>query len=47
MIGKASSSETRQARWVTLDSLSELNIHPSMPLRINHALTQGPGPYLG
>jgi ADP-ribose pyrophosphatase YjhB (NUDIX family) len=43
----ASSSETRQARWVTLDSLSELNIHPSMRLRINHALTQGPGAYLG
>ncbi len=33
----ASSSETRQARWVTLDSLSELNIHPSKRLRINHA----------
>ena len=43
----ASSSETGQARWVTLDSLSELNIHPSMRLRISHALTQGPGPYLG
>ena len=42
-----SSSETRQARWVTLASLSELNIHPSMRLRINHALTHRPGPYLG
>ena len=42
-----SSSETHQARWVTLDSLSKLNIHPSMRLRIHYALTQGPGPYLG
>jgi ADP-ribose pyrophosphatase YjhB (NUDIX family) len=42
-----SSSESRQARWVTPDSLSGLNIHPSMRVRINHALTQEPVPYLG
>jgi 8-oxo-dGTP pyrophosphatase MutT (NUDIX family) len=42
-----SSSESSQARWVSPDSLQDLNIHPSMRLRINHALKQEPQPYLG
>ena len=42
-----SSSETRQARWVPPDSLPDLKIHPSMRLRIEHALKQEPQPYLG
>ena len=42
-----SSSETRQARWVSPDSLPDLKIHPSMRLRITHALKQEPQPYLG
>ena len=41
------SSESRQARWVSPDSLQDLNIHPSMRLRIDHALKQEPQPYLG
>ena len=36
-----------QARWVSPDSLPDLKIHPSMRLRINHALKQEPQPYLG
>jgi len=42
-----SSSESKEARWVSLDSLQDLKIHPSMRLRINHALKQEPQPYLG
>jgi 8-oxo-dGTP pyrophosphatase MutT (NUDIX family) len=42
-----SSSKTRQARWVSPDLLPDLNIHPSMRLRIDHALKPEPQPYLG
>jgi ADP-ribose pyrophosphatase YjhB (NUDIX family) len=42
-----SSSESKEARWVSADSLQDLKIHPSMRLRINHALKQEPQPYLG
>jgi ADP-ribose pyrophosphatase YjhB (NUDIX family) len=42
-----SSSESSQARWVSPDSLKDLKMHPSMRLRINHALKQEPQPYLG
>jgi len=42
-----SSSESIQARWVSPDSLQDLKIHPSMRLRIKHALKQEPQPYLG
>ena len=42
-----SGSESRQARWVSPDSLPDLKIHPSMRLRIDHALKQEPQPYLG
>jgi ADP-ribose pyrophosphatase YjhB (NUDIX family) len=41
------SSESRQAHWVSPDSLSDLKIHPSMRLRIDHALKQHSQPYLG
>jgi 8-oxo-dGTP pyrophosphatase MutT (NUDIX family) len=42
-----SSSETSEARWVSPDSLQDLKIHPSMRVRINHALKQESQPYLG
>ena len=42
-----SSSESSQARWVSPDSLQDLKIHPSMRIRIDHALKQEPQPYLG
>jgi ADP-ribose pyrophosphatase YjhB (NUDIX family) len=42
-----SSFESRQARWVSPDSLPDLKIHPSMRLRIDHALKQEPQPNLG
>ena len=41
------SSESRKARWVPPDSLPGLEIHPSMRLRITHALNREPKPHLG
>jgi ADP-ribose pyrophosphatase YjhB (NUDIX family) len=42
-----SSSESRKVRWVSPDSLQGLKIHPSMRLRINHALKHESQAYLG
>jgi 8-oxo-dGTP pyrophosphatase MutT (NUDIX family) len=42
-----SSSESRKARWVSPDSLQDLKIHPSMRLRIDHALKDDAQPHLG
>lgn len=42
-----SSSESSKVRWISPDSLKDLKIHPSMRLRINHALKQEMQPYLG
>jgi ADP-ribose pyrophosphatase YjhB (NUDIX family) len=42
-----SSSESREARWLSPDSVRDLEIHPSMRLRITHALKQESQPYLG
>lgn len=42
-----SSSETSQARWVSPDSLESLKVHPSMRLRIDHALRHEAQPYIG
>ncbi|TWP51255.1 NUDIX domain-containing protein [Lentzea tibetensis] len=41
-------TETKEVRWVSPADLNELNIHPSMRLRINHALdSERTQPYLG
>lgn len=41
-------SETKEVRWVSPADLDQLNIHPSMRLRIGHALsTDRSEPYLG
>lgn len=41
-------SETKAVRWVAPAELDSLNIHPSMRLRIDHALDQSRTiPYLG
>ena len=43
-----SSSESSEVRWVAPDDLDMLNIHPSMRLRIDHALTGSVArPYIG
>jgi ADP-ribose pyrophosphatase YjhB (NUDIX family) len=41
------SSESRQVRWVDPTELDALDIHPSMRLRIDHALADLPRPYVG
>lgn len=41
-------SETKEVRWVSPADLDKLTIHPSMRLRIDHALDSGrTEPYLG
>jgi 8-oxo-dGTP pyrophosphatase MutT (NUDIX family) len=42
------SSESKDVRWVPPDALDNLNIHPSMRLRIRHGLDPGRRtPYIG
>ncbi|WP_433530612.1 NUDIX hydrolase [Micromonospora sp. CA-263727] len=43
----ATSTESREVRWVDPSHLDELNIHPSMRLRIDHALAGQATPYVG
>jgi 8-oxo-dGTP pyrophosphatase MutT (NUDIX family) len=43
----ATSSESRQVRWVNPADLDRLEIHPSMRLRIDHALRGATAPYIG
>ena len=41
------SSESRAVRWVHRDELEDLDLHPSMRLRIKHALEDRDAPYVG
>ena len=43
----ATSSETSEVGFVALDRLDNLNIHPSMRLRIDHWRENRPQPYIG
>ena len=43
----ATSSESREVRWVDPAALEELSIHPSIRLRIDHALQETSKPYIG
>ncbi len=43
----APSSEAQHVHWVDPDRLDQLNIHPSVRLRIDHGLQHGSEPYLG
>lgn len=41
-------TETKAVEWVPIDKIADLQIHPSMRLRIDHALDQArTDPYLG
>jgi ADP-ribose pyrophosphatase YjhB (NUDIX family) len=40
------SSESKQVRWISPKQLDSLNIHPSVRLRISHALQDNSAPYL-
>ncbi|GAA2815821.1 NUDIX domain-containing protein [Saccharopolyspora taberi] len=39
------SSESREVRWAEPDQLDELNIHPSIRLRLRHALEEREEPF--
>lgn len=41
------SSESKEVRWFTPSDLSQLTIHPSMRLRIEHGLEKRTEPYIG
>ncbi len=41
------SDESTDLAWVAPDDLDALDLHPSMRLRITHALDRGRAPYLG
>ncbi|MFJ9807126.1 NUDIX hydrolase [Streptomyces sp. NPDC101158] len=41
------SSESKEVRWVDPADLGNLDIHPSMRLRISHGLDSGQEPYIG
>ncbi|MEU7163839.1 NUDIX domain-containing protein [Streptomyces morookaense] len=42
------SAESKEVRWVSPNELDELNVHPSMRLRIEHALDETRmSPYVG
>lgn len=43
----ATSTESREVRWVGPAGLDQLDIHPSMRLRIDHALANRATPYIG
>jgi hypothetical protein len=43
----ATSSETSEVEFVAPERLEELNIHPSMRLRIDHYLERRSTPYIG
>ncbi|WP_181763697.1 NUDIX hydrolase [Streptomyces albidus (ex Kaewkla and Franco 2022)] len=41
------SSESKEVRWVSPSDLDDLNVHPSMRLRIQHGLAGRAEPYVG
>jgi 8-oxo-dGTP pyrophosphatase MutT (NUDIX family) len=41
------SIESLDVRWIDVDELGRLDIHPEMRLRIDHGLANRPLPYLG
>lgn len=41
------SSESKEVAFVAPSKLDELNIHPSMRMRIDHGLENRPTPYIG
>jgi hypothetical protein len=43
----ATSSETKEVRFVAPADLASLSIHPSMRLRIDHYLEHRSAPYIG
>jgi ADP-ribose pyrophosphatase YjhB (NUDIX family) len=41
------SNESSEVRWVAREAIGDLDIHPSMRLRIDHGYAAGASPYIG
>lgn len=41
------SSESREVRWLTPEEIAALDVHPSMRLRLEHALSERERPFIG
>lgn len=41
------SSESKEVAWLTPDQINRLDLHPSMRLRLEHALDGRDGPFIG
>lgn len=41
------SSESREVVWLTPEEIAKLDMHPSMRMRLQHALEHRPTPYIG
>lgn len=41
------SSESDRVEWLTLDEIADLDMHPSMRMRLEHALDLGARPFIG
>lgn len=41
------SSESKEVAWLTPDQINQLDLHPSMRLRLEHALDGRDGPFIG
>ncbi|WP_404385268.1 NUDIX domain-containing protein [Knoellia locipacati] len=44
---KRTSEESSEVEWLTPDKISRLNLHPSMRLRLAHALEEASRPHIG
>ena len=44
---KRTSDESSEVEWLTPDEISRLNLHPSMRLRLAHALEEASRPHIG
>lgn len=44
---KRTSEESSEVEWLTPDEISRLNLHPSMRLRLAHALEETSRPHIG
>lgn len=44
---KRTSSESKEVEWLTPEQIERLDLHPSMRLRLQHALTPDQRPFIG
>ncbi|MFI2102917.1 NUDIX hydrolase [Isoptericola sp. NPDC019693] len=44
---RQTSSESDEVEWLTPEQIADLDLHPSMRLRLEHALSRSSGPFIG